>query len=71
MSAEIGRKYQHFKGGIYTVLLIAAHADTKEPFVVYSKDDAVQIFVRPLVDWEKPVTISGNLVPRFARIEKS
>jgi len=68
MSAEIGRKYQHFKGNIYTVRCMAAHADTKELFVVYERDDTGEIYVRPLVDWEEPVTISGNLIPRFVRL---
>lgn len=70
MSAEIGMKYQHFKGGFYTVRCIAAHADTKEPFVVYEKDRTGEVYVRALTDWEKPVMIGGNLVPRFTGVEE-
>lgn len=75
MSAEIGARYRHFKGNIYMVRYIAAHADTKEPFVVYEREGPVyekeatnEIYVRALVDWEKPVIVGGNLVPRFAKV---
>jgi hypothetical protein len=75
MSAEIGCRYQHFKGNVYLVRYLAAHADTKEPFVVYEREGPVyekeatgEIYVRPLTDWEKPVTIGGNMIPRFVRL---
>ncbi len=45
MKVEVGRKYKHFKGTIYTVIAIAKNSETLEDMVVYKHDD--KIWVRP------------------------
>jgi len=69
VSAEKGVRYRHYKGGVYTVLTIAAHADTKAPYVVYEKEGTGEVYVRDLLDWEKHVLVAGNVVPRFSRVD--
>jgi len=39
-------KYQHYKGGIYTLITLAVHTETDERLVIYwDKEDLV--FARP------------------------
>lgn len=35
MQLIIGGKYQHFKGGMYTIIGFARHSETLEELVVY------------------------------------
>ena len=41
-----GELWQHFKGGIYTILCIAKHSETGEWLVIYERDG--DICARPL-----------------------
>jgi hypothetical protein len=60
--------YQHFKGGHYTVLMIASDSETKEPVVVYEGITG-SIWVRPLVMFtEEVVWPDGVKRPRFVRV---
>lgn len=45
----IGKKYRHFKGGLYVVLEIALHTETETLMVIYkSLDNPSHVFARPL-----------------------
>jgi len=58
--------YKHYKGGLYKVISIAKHSDTKEDMVVYkSVNDQRQLWVRPLEAFKEKVKVRGKLVPRF------
>lgn len=45
----VGKRYRHFKGGIYVVSDIAVHSETAELIVIYkSFDKPSLVWVRPL-----------------------
>lgn len=45
MNVEVGKFYRHFKGGVYQVIAIAKHTETKEDLVVYQHED--KVWARP------------------------
>lgn len=63
-------KYEHFKGGIYTVFHVAEHTETNEPFVIYKNPHSDTIWARPYFMFiEKVKDDNGNEVPRFKKID--
>ncbi len=54
--------WKHYKGGIYTVLAVGHHSETKEPLVVYTHDG--DVWCRPLKMWHEKI---GD-VARFTEI---
>ncbi|MBU0727940.1 DUF1653 domain-containing protein [Patescibacteria group bacterium] len=62
--------YKHYKGGIYKVISIAKHSETKEDMVVYkSLDKEHQLWVRSLKMFTEMVEVEGGKVPRFQKID--
>jgi hypothetical protein len=62
--------YRHYKGGMYKVIAIAMHTETREEMVVYrSLDDERQLWVRPLEMFRERIKVDGKPVPRFEFIE--
>ncbi|MBI1249702.1 DUF1653 domain-containing protein [bacterium] len=60
-------RYRHYKGPEYVVLGVARHSETEEPLVVYRKDYGDKsLWVRPLAMFQEPVSINGQMVPRFS-----
>lgn len=57
---EIGKIYQHYKGGKYEVLTMATHSETGEPLVIYKSILFGSIYARPLSMWFDIITISKN-----------
>lgn len=47
----VGKRYRHFKGGIYVVLTIAVHSESDEPLVIYQTLD------RPDLVWARPISM--------------
>jgi len=63
--------YHHYKGGMYKVIGLAKHSETREELVVYkSVDDEHQLWVRPLKMFMENVQVDGKLVPRFTSLNK-
>lgn len=73
--------YEHYKGGLYTALMLVTHHETKHLYVVYVSHTTGETWLRPLDkqgedSWLFPVWISfgeidqngaetGSWVPRF------
>ena len=61
--------YQHYKGGLYKVIGIAKHSETKELMVVYrAKAKDHDLWVRPFKMFREKVEVDGKKVPRFKYI---
>ncbi len=59
--------YRHYKGGLYQVLALARHSETREPMVVYQAlYGEYGHWVRPASMFTETVVVDGNTVPRFA-----
>lgn len=53
---HVGKKFRHFKGGVYVVDSIAVHSETGQLLVVYHPvDDPVRTCARPLDMFFSPV----------------
>jgi hypothetical protein len=59
--------YEHFKGGLYRLLLVARDEATKEPVVVYVSvsGGGGECWVRPVHSWLDEVDAPGGRRPRF------
>lgn len=47
----VGKRYRHFKGGIYLVVDIAVHSETAELMVIY------KTFENPSLVWARPLNM--------------
>jgi len=62
-------KYQHYKGGIYTLLSTSVyHTETNERLAVYENSKG-EVFARPYDMFFEEVEVDGAMVPRFREIE--
>lgn len=58
--------YQHYKGGLYTVIGVARHSETDEALVVYRPHYGDRgLWVRPASMFCETVTVGADRVPRF------
>jgi len=67
-----GKRYKHFKGNEYEVLLIAEEADTKDTMVVYKCVKTGKVWTRELSSWLEPVRLPvapGPVLTRFEPME--
>jgi hypothetical protein len=63
-------RYRHFKGGLYEVIGVARHSETRELLVVYRPlYNETGLWVRPLAMFSATVTEDGQQVPRFRRVD--
>jgi len=60
-------KYQHYKGGIYTLLHIATHSETGEQLVVYQNSEG-RVWARLWDMFFEKVEVDGVMVDRFREI---
>lgn len=64
-------QYRHFKGGLYQVLGLARHSETRDWHVVYQALYGEQgLWVRPLVMFTEEVEHEGRRQRRFTRLEE-
>lgn len=58
--------YQHYKGGLYKVIGIAKHSETRELMVVYrDQGDGHNLWIRPYEMFIEQVEADGKKTPRF------
>lgn len=61
--------YRHYKGGDYKVLSMARHSETGEWMVVYRSFHRGKLWVRPLVEWHRPMGEGSPwTADRFSRL---
>lgn len=69
--AQIGKRYQHYKGREYIVRAIGRHSETLEEYVVYEGQysDAEfgekPVWIRPRILFEETIRASGKVMERF------
>ncbi len=64
-------RYRHYKGNDYEVLGVARHSETEEEYVVYRQlygEDG--LWIRPASMFSESVSVGGEFVPRFRRLEE-
>lgn len=63
-----GKRYRHFKGGLYEVIARGLIEGTRLPMVVYRTLDlgVSWVWIRPLGEFTGAATVDGIEVPRFA-----
>jgi hypothetical protein len=70
LKAEIGKIYKHYKGGLYIVVGISCHTETKETLVIY-KDLKIEgldkTWARPIEMFEEILEIDDKKVHRFKK----
>lgn len=55
---QVGKIYDHYKGGKYEIISMATHTETGETMVVYRSVLFGSVYVRPLSMWFEKVTIN-------------
>ena len=63
-----GQVYQHYKGGIYSIIARALREDTLEPVVVYHSNAKGVSWERTVANFTEPVEFGGRTVPRFTQL---
>lgn len=58
---EIGKTYEHYKGGLYEVITLATHTETNETLVIYKSLLFGSIYARPLSMWFEKVKNEENI----------
>ncbi len=62
--------YRHYKGGLYSVIDLAWHSETKELLVIYQAlYGEHEIWVRPYEMFFENVIIDGKEMPRFTFVK--
>lgn len=62
-------RYKHYKGNVYEIIGLAKHSETMEELVIYrSIDDNQKIWARPKAMFFENITINGETIPRFKKI---
>ena len=64
---EPGKKYRHYKGGLYEALFLSRHTETGETLVCYRSLLFGTYFSRLLDSWNEPA--EGGCI-RFKEIEE-
>jgi len=64
-------KYQHYKGGIYTLISASAyHTETDERLAIYHNKGG-EVFARPHAMFFEYILVDGETVQRFKEIDSA
>lgn len=66
---EVGKQYDHYKGGRYEVISLAKHSETEEVLVIYRSIHFGSVYARPLPMWFDQVETVHGIVARFRLYE--
>jgi len=69
IKAIVGKKYEHYKGGIYRVINIATHTETEEVLVIYEGIESNKTWARPKNMFQDNVEIDGKIINRFKQLD--
>jgi len=69
MGCESVTKYQHYKGGIYTLIGCGKHTESREELVAYT-DKYGELHFRPKDMFLGKVEVEGVMVDRFKEIKE-
>ncbi len=65
VTTEVAKSWQHYKGGVYSILCIAINEKTLNPEVVYASEAGI-IWTRSLESFLSTVVMDdGTNLPRF------
>lgn len=64
-----GERWKHYKGGVYEIISLANHSETKEALVIYKSVPFGSIYARPLTMWEDECELGRIKFKRFEVIE--
>lgn len=64
--------YEHYKGKRYEVIGVAMHSEDLQPYVIYKPlyESESEYWIRPYDMFFETVTIDGETVPRFKKVEE-
>jgi hypothetical protein len=63
---QVGKLYDHYKGGRYEVITLAPHTETGEILVICKSVHFGTVCARPLSVWNETVTIGEREFPRYS-----
>jgi hypothetical protein len=64
-----GERWKHYKGGVYEIVTLANHSETKEPLVIYRSIPFGSVYARPLSMWHEPCRINDQETNRFTLMQ--
>ena len=64
-----GERWKHYKGGVYEIISLANHSETKEALVIYKSVPFGSVLGRPLAMWEAECELGRIKFKRFEIIE--
>ncbi len=64
-----GERWKHYKGGVYEIISLANHSETKEALVIYKSVPFGSVYARPLEMWDDECELGRIKFKRFEIIE--
>lgn len=68
---RIGSQWEHYRGGLYKIDVVAIDSETLEVRVVYTSLDTSVTWDRPLSSWNMLVLQGGQWMARFRPVQQT